>query len=273
LKPAQAGLVVGAAGAVTVDAAGAAAAKTAAGFKHKWRLFFLSHAATKTNVWHFFFFAAQLQFAFTQFRITIKTNVHCFFTHFYWAMLYALVDKRITNNKKIHGNKYYTQFFRQGQFLSGLHCDSNAAAVDAAANRPPPAQRLAFLRAPWTLLKWIFMPRSFFNILLQKRHWMAVESGLSVISGSGDGGGASHSLSSSLALTSPNTPALRTKHVEVEKQSFPIAADSRIIWSGGIPMRSIMAIPFLLEQDITRDMFAGERIKTKWYLGALVNGI
>jgi hypothetical protein len=65
-------------------------------------------------------------------------------------MLCTLVDKRITNNKKIHGNKYYTQFFRQGQFLFGFHCDSNAAAVDAAAaaaNRPPLAQRLAFLQA------------------------------------------------------------------------------------------------------------------------------
>ena len=62
-------------------------------------------------------------------------------------MLYTLVDKRITNNKKIHGNKYYTQFFRQGQFLFGPHSAAAAATFAAAANSVP-APRLAFLRAP-----------------------------------------------------------------------------------------------------------------------------
>jgi hypothetical protein len=63
-------------------------------------------------------------------------------------MLYTLVDKRITNNKKIHGNKYYTQFFRQGQFLFGPHSAAAAAAAVAAAANSLPTQRLAFLRAP-----------------------------------------------------------------------------------------------------------------------------
>jgi len=70
-----------------------------------------------------------------------------FYTCLLSAMLYTLVDKRITNNKKIHGNKYYTQFFRQGQFLFGPHSAVAAVAVAAAANSLP-TQRLAFLRAP-----------------------------------------------------------------------------------------------------------------------------
>jgi len=41
-----------------------------------------------------FFIATQLQFAFTQFRVTIKTNVHCFFTHVYWAQCYIHLSTR-----------------------------------------------------------------------------------------------------------------------------------------------------------------------------------